>query len=144
MGQKSSVPESGEAKNGPLRPFRSRRFAAVQYLAGQRPGPPSPTQLFIRHAHADQGLALGLTRALELGLDVPPDAIRCSSVPGYELPPGSDFAQTLRQDLAGARCVIGLWTAHSVASQWCLFELGAAWGLSQRSLFLCQSARGEC
>lgn len=113
-------------------------YAAVQYLAGQRPRSPSATQLFVSHAHGDQHLALGLIRALELGLQVPPDAIRCSSVPGYALPPGSDFVQTLKQDLAGARCVIGLWTGRSLASQWCLFELGAAWGLAQRTLFLCQ------
>ena len=131
------VPKNYQAKDLGYRAL----YAAVQYLAGQRPRSPSATQLFISHAHADQDLALGLTRALELGLDVPPEAIRCSSVPGYELPPGSDLAQTLRQDLAGARCVIGLWTAHSVASQWCLFELGAAWGLAQRTLFLYQDAQ---
>lgn len=113
-------------------------YAAVQYLAAQRRRSRSATQLFISHAHADQDLALALTRALELGLDVPPDAIRCSSVPGYEIPPGSDFTQALRNDIAGARCVVGIWTANSLASQWCLFELGAAWGLAQRSLFLCQ------
>ena len=131
------VPKNYQAKDLGYRTL----YAAVQYLAGQRRRSPSATQLFISHAHADQDLALGLTRVLELGLDVPPGAIRCSSVPGYDLPPGSDFAQTLRQDLAGARCVIGLWTDHSLASQWCLFELGAAWGLAQRTLLLCQDAQ---
>lgn len=131
------VPKNYQAKDLGYRTL----YAAVQYLAGRQRKTPSATQLFISHAHADQDLALGLTRALELGLDVPPGAIRCSSVPGYELPPGSDYVQTLRQDLAGARCVIGMWTEQGMASQWCLFELGAAWGLAQRTLFLCQDAQ---
>jgi hypothetical protein len=46
--------------------------------------------------------------------------------------------QSLKDDITGARCVVGLWTAASLRSQWCLFELGAAWGLAHKTLLLCQ------
>jgi hypothetical protein len=93
-------------------------------------------EVFISHAHHDKELAQQLVTAIELGLDVPAGAMRCTSVTGYDFRPGTDFIQALKDELTRASCVVGLWTPHSVKSQWCLFELGAAWGLTQKALFL--------
>jgi TIR domain len=74
--------------------------------------------------------------AIELGLQVPSGAIRCTSVAGYDFAPGTDFIEALRDEISGASCVVGLWTPRTMKSQWCLFELGAAWGLAHKALFL--------
>ena len=93
-------------------------------------------EVFVSHAHEDKDLAQRLVRAIELGLHVPSDAIRCTSVPGYDFTPGTDFVEALKEELTGASCVVGLWTQRGMKSQWCLFELGAAWGLAHKTLFL--------
>ena len=111
-------------------------YAAVQYLTRDRRRGRSKVELFVSHAHGDRDLAQRLVRAIESGLHVPAHTIRCTSVPGYDFPPGTDFMQALKEELTGARCVVGLWTPSSIKSQWCLFELGAAWGLAHKTLFL--------
>lgn len=111
-------------------------YAAVQYLTKSDSRVRSKVEVFVSHAHGDADVAKRLVRALEVGLHVPADAIRCTSAPGYGFEPGVDFVQALRAELAGARCVVGLWTPISTRSQWCLFELGAAWGLAHKTLFL--------
>lgn len=111
-------------------------YAAVQYLTRDRRRGVSKVEVFVSHAHEDRDIAQRLVRAVELGLQVPDNAIRCTSVPGYDFTPGTDFNQALNDELAGASCVVGLWTPRSMKSQWCLFELGAAWGLAHKTLFL--------
>jgi hypothetical protein len=95
--------------------------------------------VFISHSHEDAELARRLVRAIEAGLKVPSDAIRCTSCPGYDVTPGTDYIEALKNELTGAACVVSLWTAQSLKSQWCLFELGAAW-VAQKTLFLLQGA----
>ncbi len=56
------------------------------------------------------------------------EEIRCTSVPGHRLSVGSDFTETLLNDLSDTSVVIGLITRNSLASSWVLFELGATWG----------------
>jgi hypothetical protein len=111
-------------------------YAAVQYLTRERRRRGSRIEVFVSHAHEDRDLAQRLVRAIELGLQVPSDAIRCTSVPGYDFTPGTDFMKALKDELTEATCVVGLWTPRSMKSQWCLFELGAAWGLAHKALFL--------
>lgn len=111
-------------------------YAAVQYLTKNQGRGSSKVELFISHAHEDRDLAKRLVRAIQVGLQVPADAIRCTSLPGYDFQPGTDYVQALRAELMGARCVVGLWTPISTKSQWCVFELGAAWGLAHKTLFL--------
>jgi TIR domain len=115
-------------------------YAAVRYLTRERGRRSSKVEVFISHAHEDGELARRLVRAIQAGLQIPSEAIRCTSCPGYDLAPGTDFIEALKNELTGAACVVGLWTAQSVKSQWCLFELGAAWGLAQKTFFLSQGA----
>jgi TIR domain len=111
-------------------------YGAVQYLTRERRRGGSKVEVFVSHAHEDEDLAQRLVTAIELGLQVPSDAIRCTSVPGYDFTPGTNFVEALKDELTGASCVVGLWTPRSMKSQWCLFELGAAWGLARKALFL--------
>jgi hypothetical protein len=111
-------------------------YAAVQYLTRERRRGRSKVEVFVSHAHEDKQLAKLLVTTISLRLHVPPDAIRCTSVPGYDFAPGVDFIESLRNELSEASCVIGLLTPRSAKSQWCLFELGAAWGLARKSLLL--------
>ena len=111
-------------------------YSAVQYLTRNRRRGGSKEEVFISHAHEDKELARRLVTAIRLGLQVPAEAIRCTSVPGYDFTTGTNFVEALKDELTGASCVVGLWTPRSVKSQWCLFELRAAWGLAQKALFL--------
>ena len=111
-------------------------YGAVQYLTRGRRRDGSKVEVFVSHAHEDKDLARRLVTAIELGLQVPSDAIRCTSVPGYDLTPGTNFIEALKDELTGASCVVGIWSPRSMKSQWCLFELGAAWGLAHKALFL--------
>ena len=126
------VPKNYQARDLSYRAL----YAAVQYLTRERRRGGSKVEVFVSHAHKDRDLAHRVVRAIELGLQVPSDAIRCTSVPGYDFTPGTDFIKALKDELTGASCVVGLWTPRSMKSQWCLFELGAAWGLAHKTLFL--------
>jgi hypothetical protein len=108
-------------------------YGAIRYLAKHRR---SKVEIFVSHAHEDKKLAKLLVKAIELGLQVPSDAIRCTSVEEHRFPPGTNLVDALKDELAEASCVVGLWTSRSMKSQWCLFELGAAWGLARNTLFL--------
>ena len=111
-------------------------YAAVQYLTRGRRRGGSKVDVFVSHAHEDRDIAHRLVRAIELGLQVPVGAIRCTSVPGYGFTPGTDVIEATKNELTIASCVVGLLTPRSLKSQWCLFELGAAWGLAHNPLFL--------
>src|SRR5688572_21577538 len=58
----------------------------------------STVKLFISHAHRDVEIAEQLVTALELAMDVPDGAIRCTSVPGYKLDLGSMAPDVLRRE----------------------------------------------
>jgi hypothetical protein len=130
------VPKNYQARDLSYRAL----YAAVKYLTRERRRGGSKVEVFVSHAHEDTELAQRLVRAIELGLQVPAHAIRCTSVPGYDFTPGTDFMKALKDELTGASCVVGLWTPRSLKSQWCLFEFGAAWGLNHKTLFLSQGA----
>ncbi len=87
------------------------------------------TQIFISHSSADNRLAEGLLQVLERSLEIKPDSIRCTSVPGYELAPGVPTIAVLQRELNDSAVVIGLMTPNSMSAAWPLCELGAAWGL---------------
>ena len=101
-------------------------------------------KLFISHAHRDVDIAERIVTALELAMDVPHGAIRCTSVPGYKLDLGSMAPDVLRQELASAESVVAILTPNSLASQWVLFELGATWSQTKQAIpLLCGGLRDE-
>lgn len=86
------------------------------------------TRIFISHSHLDEEIAKKLVEYLLAALTIENDEIRCTSVAGYKLPPGTNIEDHLRNDINGDIALIGLLTKHGLRSQWVLFELGAAWG----------------
>jgi hypothetical protein len=94
----------------------------------------SKTELFISHSHKDALLAQSLVRVIQQAFQVPYQAIRCSSVAGYELELGAMTADTLRAELGGAKLVLALLTPNSIDARWVMLELGAAWALARTTI----------
>jgi hypothetical protein len=67
-------------------------------------------------------------------LEVPKGALRCTSVPGYQLDLGTMAPDALRQELGSAACVLAVLTPNSLSNDWVLFELGAAWANAKVSI----------
>ncbi len=86
------------------------------------------TRIFISHSHSDEIIAKKLVDYLFAALTVEDADIRCTSVAGHKLPPGTNIESQLKKDINGDIALIGLLTQNSLRSQWVLFELGAAWG----------------
>ena len=85
------------------------------------------TRIFISHSHSDREIASLLVDFLLAALEIKPGDIRCSSVPGHYLPPGTSIAEQLREDLNQTVVLMGLITQDSLRSTWVLFELGSSW-----------------
>lgn len=111
-----------------------------RHLAMERPPRASAAQeasqvrLFVSHAHLDADIAERLVGALELAAHVPDGAIRCTSVPGYQLDLGAMAPDVLRRELAAAECVVAILTPNGLLSPWVLFELGATWAQAKTVL----------
>jgi hypothetical protein len=88
-------------------------------------------KLFISHSQKDAALATLLVHCLEACLLAEDGTIRCTSVPGYELEPGVNANETIRQNIKQCSVMIGLLTEDSLQSGYVIMELGAAWGLEK-------------
>ena len=86
-------------------------------------------KVFISHSSADVTLAQALIYLLKDAIpELRPEAIRCTSVPGYKLQGGVQTDDQLRREMGLAPVFIGLLTKESLTSTYVLFELGARWG----------------
>jgi hypothetical protein len=104
----------------------------------------SPIRIFISHSHADRQIAKKLVEYLLAALRIEDNDIRCTSVPGYQLPPGTNIEEHLRKDISDDIALVGLLTEHGLRSQWVLFELGAAWVMRKRVIpILGSGLKGE-
>ncbi len=90
-------------------------------------------EVFISHSSDDRDLAEALVGLLRSALNLNPNSIRCTSVPGYKLPLGADTDEKIRSEILDSRVLIGLLTPTSLKSSYVLFELGARWG---KNLFI--------
>lgn len=120
------------------------RIKAVEQLRtglrGSR-GNPMPTseskasgiRVFVSHCHSDVSLAKTIVAILEGCLEVPSEAIRCTSVPGYKHPAGVNLSDAIRMDIETSSVVIAILTEHSLNSGYVVMELGAAWGLKRQT-----------
>jgi TIR domain len=95
---------------------------------------PRRIRLFISHAHRDADIAARLVDVITANLDVPDGELRCTSVAGYQLDLGAMAPDVLRRELGSALCVVALLTPNSLANDWVLFELGAAWANVRASI----------
>ena len=89
-------------------------------------------RIFISHSHLDDEIAKKLTEYLKVALEIKDLEIRCTSVIGHELEPGENIESYLKNEIEGDIALIGLLTKHGLASDWVLFELGAAWGKGKK------------
>ena len=71
------------------------------------------TRIFISHSHADQEIASLFVDFLLAALEIRPSDIRCTSVPGHQLPFGSSISKQLKEDLNKTTCLIALITKES-------------------------------
>ena len=75
--------------------------------------------VFISYAREDRARVQDLVQALEArGLSI--------WIDHSDIPPGATFDDVIERALDAARCVIVVWTAHSVASRWVRSEASAA------------------
>jgi hypothetical protein len=96
---------------------------------------PSVTlRIFISHSSADRELAALLVDLLRSSLNLPAEAIRCTSVEGHRLAGGAETDRALRKDIHDCEAFIGLISATSIESAYVLFELGARWGAERHLL----------
>lgn len=87
--------------------------------------------IFVSHKETDTALAKALVECLQASLELPSAKIRCTSVPGFQLPFGETTSSQLKEDISASKAVIVLITRASLQSGWVLFELGAAWALGK-------------
>ena len=95
-------------------------------------GPP----IFISHASKDHKLANAFADLLQLTCDLQQKDIFCTSVDGMSIPNGSNFVDVIRERLVGSKLVVFLLSQAYFDSEFCLTELGAAWAMATRPLFL--------
>src|SRR5688572_20739832 len=84
--------------------------------------------VFISHSSLDSHLAEGIVNLIRSTFSIPASGIRCTSLDGYRLPAGAYTEEQLREEILGAKVLIGLITPNSLHSTFVLFELGARWG----------------
>ncbi len=89
------------------------------------------TRIFISHRHSDEPIASALVDFLLAALDLRPDDIRCTSLPGHQLPFGTSISEQLKLDLKVTTGLIALITKDSLRSTWVLFELGSGWSTNK-------------
>lgn len=87
-------------------------------------------KIFISHSTKNRELVESFLEFLQLGMGVDRSDIFCTSYHG-ELKTGEDFVETIRSQLQGCEVVISLITEEYLASNFCMIELGAAWGMSK-------------
>lgn len=85
-------------------------------------------RVFISHSSRDVAVAESLVELLRSALNLPNEAIRCTSVEGFRLPGGVPTDETLRREVHDADLFLALITPNSLSSAYVVFELGARWG----------------
>lgn len=88
--------------------------------------------IFISHATADKELVSALVEFLENGMGIPEAEIFCSSLDGYGIPTGENFVDFIKSQIQEPDLVILLLTPSYFKSNFCLYEMGAAWAKSHK------------
>ncbi len=91
-------------------------------------------RVFISHSSHDRELAGLLVDLLRSALNLPAEAIRCTSIDGHKLAGGQETDRVLRAEIRGCEAFLGLISAASIESAYVLFELGARWGAEKHLL----------
>lgn len=89
------------------------------------------TDVFISHSSNDSAFAEQVITLLNECIDFDGEGIVCTSTEGYGFEFGTKFERELRESIAAADVVVALISPNSLASLFCTFEMGAAWGLEK-------------
>lgn len=88
------------------------------------------TKIFISHSSFDKDVAEALIDFLINGIGIDESLIFCSSVSGHDIPLGVNFNDYIIKQIKGYNArVIAIISNAYYNSKYCLYELGAAWGL---------------
>jgi hypothetical protein len=91
-------------------------------------------QVLISHSAATAEIANQILQTLQTM--IPGARMACSSLPGKGPGGGADALAVLKQELAGADCVIALVTGDALSSPELPFQAGAAWALGKKLTLL--------
>jgi TIR domain len=111
-----------------------RRSVGSSQISATTISPSVNVRIFISHSITDRELAALLVDLLRSSLNLPAEAIRCTSVEGHRLAGGAETDRALRKDIRDCEAFIGLISATSIESAYVLFELGARWGAERHLL----------
>lgn len=89
---------------------------------------PNFTSVFVSHASKDAGRASAIAKFLSQCLAFKDYEIACTSAPGFGLPFGAKFEDSLRTSIKKCNVFVALITENSLGSLFCTMEMGAAWG----------------
>ena len=88
-------------------------------------------KIFISHSSKNRELIKTLVEFLQMGMGVSRGEIFCTSYP-ESLPTGEQFIEAIREEMRNCEVVFFVITEDFLKSQFCLTEMGAAWGLGKR------------
>lgn len=86
--------------------------------------------IFINHAEDDKDIVSVFIQILQ-GIGISSNHIFCSSLEGYGTPLGTNFEDDTKTRLNANVIVLSLISEKFYNSKTCLFEMGAAWGLTK-------------
>lgn len=87
-------------------------------------------KIFLSHSSEDRRLVNEFIGFLQMGMNVNPDEIYCTSLKGT-IPTGVSFINDIKDNITQSEAVIFFMTQAYMNSKFCLAELGAAWALNQ-------------
>jgi hypothetical protein len=85
-------------------------------------------KVFVSHSSADKNIAGAFVELLRAALLLSAKDIRCTSVDGYKLAPGTNADEQLRREVFEAQAFVALLSPTSIKSVYVMFELGGRWG----------------
>ncbi len=91
----------------------------------------SRKRIFVSHSSKDENLVNAFVdKVLILGMGVDRDDIFYTSGAGTGIKSSEDFKQRITKEMIQAKAVIQILTPNYKASEVCLYEMGAAWAIS--------------
>jgi hypothetical protein len=88
------------------------------------------SKIFVSHAAKDEALVEEFVELLQVGVNVHPDDVFCSSLPGMNIPTGGAFIDHIKSQVKNPELVLLVISQEFLKSQFCLNEVGASWALS--------------
>jgi TIR domain len=86
-------------------------------------------EVFISHSSKDADFVALLVELFGSALGLPKNRIRCTSVAGTKLHVGAPIDFQIRSEVLESRAFVAVVSPASLQSTYCMFELGARWGV---------------